>query len=62
MWTMVWQTEANRIVMLTNLCEGGKVYVDHQITVLVLNERHVASTITGLRLVVSKFRLTEMKT
>ena len=25
MWTMVWQTGANRIVMVTKLCEGGKV-------------------------------------
>ena len=62
MWSMVWQTEANRIVMVTNLCEGRKVYVDQQISMLVLNERHVASTITGLRMVVSKFRLTEKKT
>ena len=26
MWKMVWHTQANRIVMVTNLKEAGKVY------------------------------------
>ena len=28
---MVWQTDANRIVMLTNLCESGKVGTNHSV-------------------------------